>query len=282
VEQWHLIIDITKCEECNNCFLSCKDEHVDNDFLPYSVAQPRHGHRWIDVVTKERGQCPKVDVVNVPVPCMHCKNAPCVNAGQGAIYRMSSGAVIIDPVKAKGKQALVGTCPYGAIWWNAERDVAQKCTFCAHLLMEGWKAPRCVQSCPTDAMRFVKATEAELEQIIIQEHLEVLHPEYKTQPRVYYKNLHRYRKCFVGGDVALEKGGIVDCAEGAKVSLFKSAEKVGEMLTDNYGDFKFDGLDEESGRYTIEIALDGYQKKSVQVDLTQSINVGTLMLWAVV
>lgn len=44
----------------------------------------------------------------------------------------------------------------------------------------------------------------------------------------------------------------------------------------------FDGLDEESGRYTIEIALDGYQKKSVQVDLTQSINVGTLVLWAVV
>jgi Fe-S-cluster-containing dehydrogenase component len=35
-----MIIDVAKCEDCNNCFLACKDEFVDNDFLPYSLLSP--------------------------------------------------------------------------------------------------------------------------------------------------------------------------------------------------------------------------------------------------
>jgi Fe-S-cluster-containing dehydrogenase component len=158
--KWNLIIDVARCEECNNCFLACKDEHIDNDFLPYSVAQPKHGHRWIDIVTKERGQFPRIDVANLPVLCNQCDDAACMKKAGGAIYKMDNAIVIIDPEKARGKKDLVGSCPYGAIWWNEERNVAQKCTFCAHLLAEGWKEPRCVQACPTGAMRFVKAEDA--------------------------------------------------------------------------------------------------------------------------
>ena len=36
----------------------------------------------------------------------------------------------------------------GAIQWNEELKVAQKCTMCAHLLDDGWTEPRCVQACP--------------------------------------------------------------------------------------------------------------------------------------
>ena len=50
MEKWNLVIDVEKCEDCNNCFLSCKDEYIDNDFLPYSVAQPKHGHNG-DILT---------------------------------------------------------------------------------------------------------------------------------------------------------------------------------------------------------------------------------------
>ena len=279
MEKWNLVIDVAKCEECNNCFLSCKDEHVDNDFLPYSVAQPRHGHRWIDILTKERGQFPKIDVASLPVLCMHCDNAPCIKkASDGAIYKMSNGIVIIDPEKAKGQKEMANSCPYGAIWWNEEKNVAQKCTLCVHLLAEGWKEPRCVQSCPTGAMRIVKAEEAQMQQIIKQENLEVFHPEYKTQPRVYYKNLYRYLKCFIGGDVAFKKDGLIDCAEGARVTLFKSSQKIGEILTNNYGDFKFDNLDEKSGQYTLEIMYKGYEKKTIEVELAASKSVGTILL----
>lgn len=277
--KWHLVIDVAKCEGCYNCFLSCKDEHVDNDFLPYSLAQPKHGHRWIDILCKERGQHPDIDVANLPVLCMHCDNAPCMKkAVDGAIYKLNNGIVIIDPEKARGQKELVNSCPYGAIWWNEEKKVAQKCTLCVHLLAEGWKEPRCVQACPTGALRIVKVEDAQMEQMIAQENLEVFHPEYKTQPRIYYKNLYRYLKCFIAGDVAYKHNGIIDCAEGARVTLFKNSQKIGEASTNNYGDFKFDNLEEKSGRYTLEIVYKGYEKKIIEVDLATSKSVGTILL----
>ncbi len=276
--KWNLIIDVAKCEECNNCFLACKDEHIENDFLPYSVAQPKHGHRWIDIVIKERGQFPKIDVANLPMLCMHCNDAQCMKKAGGAIYKTDDGIVIIDPAKAKGRQELVGACPYGAIWWNEEKSVAQKCSLCAHLLADGWREPRCVQACPTGAMRILRVEDAQMQQIVIQEKLEVFHPEYQTQPRVYYKNLYRFLKCFIAGDIAFQKDGITDCAEGATVALFKNSRKISEVLTDNYGDFKFDNLDENSGQYTLEIAYKDYTKEIVKVDLTISRSVGSILL----
>ena len=276
--KWNLIIDVAKCIGCYNCLLACKDEYIDNDFPPYSVGQPKHGHKWMDILSKERGQYPDVDVANLPVPCQHCDNAPCIKNSGGAVYKTSDGIVIIDPEKASGKKEIADSCPYGAIWWNEAKNVAQKCTLCAHLLAEGWKEPRCLQACPTGAMRIVKIDDVQIQEIVMQEKLEVLHPEYKTQPRVYYKNLYRYFRCFIAGDVAFKKNGVTECAEGAEVSLLKGLQKVGEVLTDNYGDFKFDNLEEKSGRYTLEIELKGYDKKIIEVDLDTSKSMGTVLL----
>jgi Fe-S-cluster-containing dehydrogenase component len=64
------------------------------------------------------------------------------------------GIVIIDPVKAKGQKAIVNSCPYRVIFWNAELEIPQKCTLCAHRLDEGEKQPRCVEACPTGALVF--------------------------------------------------------------------------------------------------------------------------------
>jgi len=139
MKQWSLIIDVEKCEDCNNCFLSCKDEHVDNEFPRYSVAQPKHGHRWINIMRKERGQYPLIDVAYLLIPCMHCDNAPCIKKAQnGAVYKRQDGIVIIDPEKATGQKGIVDACPYDAIWWNEEKNLPQKCTLCVHLLDEVW------------------------------------------------------------------------------------------------------------------------------------------------
>ncbi|XFO68983.1 hypothetical protein SPSIL_052110 [Sporomusa silvacetica DSM 10669] len=32
MKKWHLIIDVEKCEDCNNCHMACKDEHVGNEW----------------------------------------------------------------------------------------------------------------------------------------------------------------------------------------------------------------------------------------------------------
>ena len=101
MKKWNLIIDVEKCEDCNNCFLACKDEHVDNDWPGYSLPQPLHGHRWMNIMRKERGQFPMIDVAYLPIPCMHCDRAPCIEAAKGgAVYKRDDGIVIIDPEKA--------------------------------------------------------------------------------------------------------------------------------------------------------------------------------------
>jgi Fe-S-cluster-containing dehydrogenase component len=277
MKKWNLIIDVEKCEDCNNCFLSCKDEHVDNDWPGYAVSQPRHGHRWINILRKERGQFPLIDVAYRPTPCMHCDDAPCMKAAKdGAIYKREDGIVIIDPAKAKGQKDLVKACPYGAIWWNEEKDVPQKCTFCAHLLDEGWREPRCVQSCPTGALRALKVEDDEMKHIVNSEELTCLHPEYGTEPRVYYKNLYRFAQCFIGGSVALEKDEVTDCAAGARVTLMQGSKKIQGTVADTFGDFKFDGLEENSGKYTLTIKYEDYEEKVVEVELKKSLSAGTI------
>jgi hypothetical protein len=54
---------------------------------------------------------------------------------------------------------------------------------------------------------------------------------------------------------------VVDCIEGANVRLIKDGATVASAVTDNYGDFKFDKLEENSGRYTIEVQALGRTKR---------------------
>jgi Fe-S-cluster-containing dehydrogenase component len=57
--KYGMVIDITKCTGCYNCFLTCRDEYAGNEFPGYSAAQPMTGQNWIKVTEKERGNTPK-------------------------------------------------------------------------------------------------------------------------------------------------------------------------------------------------------------------------------
>jgi Fe-S-cluster-containing dehydrogenase component len=261
------------------CVLACQDEHVDNTFPGYAEEMPKHGARWIEIMRKERGQAPMIDVAYMPVMCQHCDDAPCVKeAENGAVSKRSDGIVIIDPVKSKGQKKLVDSCPYNAIWWNEELQIPQHWIFDAHLIDDGWKQPRAASVCATEAIVAIKVSDKEMAQIVEEQNLEVLHPEYKTKPRVYYKNLYRYNKCFIGGSVAIKKDGIIDCVKDATVKLTQRSETVNEVTTDVFGDFKFDQLDENSGNYTIEVSTEGLPAKSVNVELKDSITLEDIYL----
>jgi len=277
MKKWNMIIDVEKCEDCNNCFLSCKDEHVDNDWPGYSASQPLHGHRWMNIMRKERGRYPLIDVAYRPTPCMHCDNAPCIKAAKdGAVYKRDDGIVLIDPVKARGQEAVVNACPYNAIWWNEEKAIPQKCTLCAHLLDQGWEKTRCVQACPTGALSMIKLEDQQMAEMAGRKNLERLLDGKGTLPRVYYRNLYRFEKCFIAGSVAFDHEGITDCAQDALVKLFKDDRIIRDAVADNFGDFKFDGLDEESGRYTLKIRFRDYEERSLNIDLKLSLNVGVI------
>jgi hypothetical protein len=77
--------------------------------------------------------------------------------------------------------------------------------------------------------------------------------------------------------VSAESGGVVDCIEGATVRLIKDGAGIAETATDNYGDFKFDRLDEGSGRYTVEVSSKG-RTKTVDVELGASRYLGEIRL----
>lgn len=279
MSKWNLIIDIENCTNCNMCVLACQDEHVDNTFEGYAEEMPKHGARWIEIMRKERGQAPMIDVAYMPVMCQHCDDAPCIKpAENGAVSKRPDGIVIIDPVKAKGQKQLVESCPYNAIWWNEDLQLPQHWIFDAHLLDDGWKQPRAASVCATEAIVAKKVSDTEMAKIVETEDLEVLHPELGTRPRVYYKNLYRYTSCFIGGSVAVTKDGIEDCLEGARVTLTKGTEIIAETATDVFGDFKFDQLDENSGDYKVEISAAGHAGKSLDVALTDSISLGDIYL----
>ena len=131
---------------------------------------------------------------------------------------------------------------------------------------------------PTGAMRAIKVEDEEMARMAREEGLEVMKPEAGTKPRVYYRNLWRYSKCFIGGTLAAETNDMVDCVEGASVRLVKDGRTVAEATSDNYGDFKFDRLDEGSGKYLVEISAKGRSKTSVEATLGTSINLGEIRL----
>jgi Fe-S-cluster-containing dehydrogenase component len=248
-------IDLSVCNGCYCCQIACKDEHVANDWTPYAKPQPDTGQFWIGLTELVRGQVPKVKVTYIPKMCHHCDDAPCIEQCEvEAIYQRDDGMVIIDPEKCTGCKLCADTCPHDAIFFNDNLNIAQKCTSCAHLRdndPDEWPVPRCVDQCPTDALRF--GEEEAFADFI--EAAETLNPEAKTKSRVYYQHLP---KKFVAGTVydPVDKEVII----GAKCTLTDTAS--GESFkaeTDAFGDFWFRGL-EDHRSFSLLIEKEGKSK----------------------
>jgi Fe-S-cluster-containing dehydrogenase component len=275
-----MVIDVTRCTGCHNCFIACKDEFDGNDYAPISAAQPKGGQDWIRVQEVEQGSDAKIKVDYIPILCQQCADAPCVGKGpEGAIYRRADGIVVIDPVKAQGHKELVNICPYRAIQWNAEAKLPQKCTFCAHMIDNGEKTTRCVESCPTSAMIFgdLDDPNSEISQYLAKNaaQAEAFKPEYGTKSSVKYIGLP---KLFLVGEVLLaDKTG--ECVKGAKITLtaVDDAKAVQTTETDFLGDFEFNDLDQNRA-YTLKVEYAGYKATELSVRTNASRNVGVITL----
>ncbi len=175
------VVDLSICNGCYTCQFACKDEHCGNDWTPIAKPQPEIGQFWMKLTERVRGTVPKVKVAYRPHFCMHCDDAPCMEACpvEGAIYKREDGLVIIDPEKCTGCRNCMDACPYGVIYFNEGLNIAQKCTGCAHLLDDGWAEPRCVDACPTLALRLLDEDDAETQALIAD--AEVWKPELKDQ-----------------------------------------------------------------------------------------------------
>jgi tetrathionate reductase subunit B len=279
MKNFRWVIDISKCNGCYVCQIACKDEHVDNEWPPFAKPEPVAGQFWMKVNETERGTIPKVKVSYVPTPCQHCEDAPCMAAATGgAIYRRPDGLVIIDPQKAVGQKQLVAACPYGAIYWNDQLDIPQKCTGCAHLIdgppLTGQpKAmPRCVDACPTQALVFEEYDDIEDEW----NSAEVFHPEYETNPRVRYIQLP---KRFITGAIYDPVKDL--CLEGANITATDlTTGAMQNIQSDNFGDFWFEQLEADRA-YSVKIDMPGYYGKTIgAVSTVKDVNLGDIALYA--
>jgi Fe-S-cluster-containing dehydrogenase component len=277
MKKWNLVIDVAKCFNCNCCTLACHDEYHGNEFPGYAAEIPKHGQRWIDIRQRETGQLPMVEVSYLPVMCNHCDNPPCLKvAKDGAVVKRPDGIVIIVPEKARGQKQIVDTCPYGAAFWNEDKQLPQAWPFDAHLLDQGWTRTRGSQLCPTQAMRTVHVTDAEMQEMAEREGLEVLAPEHGTKPRVYYRNLSRFVSVFVGGSLTENRSGVVECAPGVRVTLMQNGKAIDEQTSDTFGDFRFRNLKPDSGSYQLRIRD---QQRTLDVEVRkQSVYLGAIEL----
>ncbi|MCP4578476.1 MAG: 4Fe-4S dicluster domain-containing protein [Deltaproteobacteria bacterium] len=177
-----LVIDQERCIGCEACTVACKIEN-------------KAGKRWIRVETENSankdtpsGRFPELKMSFMPRLCNHCENPPCVEAcPPEALQKRDDGPVLLDSKKCDGCQNCIEVCPYEAIFYNAEKEQAEKCSLCYHRVDKDLE-PFCVICCEGQAMHFgdLNDLESVVAGIIASGRAFQLLPEEGADPLVYY------------------------------------------------------------------------------------------------
>ncbi len=126
----------------------------------------------------------------LPRICNHCTHPACLDACPRAAIekRDEDGVVLVDQDRCHGYRFCVEACPYKKVYFDSERQVANKCIFCLPRIEEG-VAPACARQCP-GRLRFVGYLDDEEGPIwkLVHEWKVALplHPEYGLEPNVFY------------------------------------------------------------------------------------------------
>lgn len=251
------LIDIARCNGCHNCQVACKDEHCDQAWEGYTVAQPMTGQFWCKVNETVHGSVPKVNVTYMPV--MGAQDEAVREYAPECLQDREDGLIVLDPAKCAGRRDIAEK--FDGVFFNEELNVCQGCTGCAHLLDDGWTVPRCVDACATGALKWVDEDE-------VPAGAEKLSETANT----YYLNLP---KRWVAGEVYDEAADEV--LIGAAVILSNESGEVATAQTDEFGDFWFRQV--EAAKYTVSIQAEGYAVRTVEADATEAdVNVGAIAL----
>ena len=118
------------CVGCHACEIACKQEHG------LGV-----GPRLIKVIERSPAY--------IPIYCHHCAKPPCKDVCPAdAISRNDRGIVSVDVELCIGCRACVEACPFGAMQFDEDKDVAMMCDLCYDRLQNG-EEPACSTVCPT-------------------------------------------------------------------------------------------------------------------------------------
>ncbi|MEC9247693.1 MAG: 4Fe-4S dicluster domain-containing protein [Pseudomonadota bacterium] len=168
--------------------------------------EPEWGYNWDE--DEGSGDWPNGYYFYLPRKCYHCTDAPCIDAcTHNAIFkRDEDGIVVIDEDRCHGDRLCVEACPYKAIYFNPVREKGEKCIMCYPRVEQGI-APACDRQCPgrTRLFGYIDDVESDLYKMIhIHKVALPLHPEFGTEPNVYYIPPFESTKAFA------EDGSITD------------------------------------------------------------------------
>ncbi len=149
---------------------------------------PDWGPNWDE--DQGAGEYPNSYYFYLPTICMHCTEPACLAAcpRQAIFKRQEDGIVLIDEERCSGYRFCMEACPYKRIYFNPKQFISQKCVMCFARLEQG-VAPACVRQCPGRVRHFGYLDDQESDVYKLVETWKVaipLHPEFGTQPNVYY------------------------------------------------------------------------------------------------
>jgi len=150
--------------------------------------EPTWGPNWDE--DQGAGEYPNSYYFYLPRICNHCTHPACLEAcPRKAIYkRGDDGIVLIDDQRCRGYRFCMEACPYKKIYFNEATKVAQKCIFCFPRIEQG-VTTACSRQCP-GRVRFVGYLDdpaGPIHKLVKQWKVAIpLHPEFGTEPNVYY------------------------------------------------------------------------------------------------